>query len=401
MNRLLPTALVFMFLFVSACASTESAVSTIDESSEEEASPISGYDLFQNQNKLLVMTTRRTGREIVAGRGGRKTFVSISPGDTLVAIAVANVDESSFYVFDRDARTATKIHSGHPGLVYTGDWSDDGSSFYFGFYQPVGKKMGEGDVRVYDLGGRVVKTVGCSASRAVLSAMSDGSLLVRNSDNIYQVAVDGCATLRTLDARKMHHVTVSPNGQHLAYILRDLVFNRDSGQYEADSTLYLEQTKGSDPLKIVGDKYQPRNVEWSPDSKELAFDVELQDGTGRRTISIYSLESKQSSYLVAPAENSPSRTRPVFSPNGEYVLFVGTMPSGRIDLMYRTTGDQFTHVVPFAVDDSGGMFTSWIDGDTLLITETNGRSHVLGVGEGAEFTSRMGRGWVHALRSIN
>ena len=69
--------------------------------------------------------------------------------------------------------------------------------------------------------------------------------------------------------------------------------------------------------------------------------------------------------------------------------------------MFRTTGDQFTHVVPFAVDDSGGMFTSWIDGDTLLITETNGRSHVWGVGEGAEFTTRMGRGWVHALRSID
>ena len=287
----------------------------MDESSEEDASPISGYDMFQNQNELLVMTSRRTGSEIVAGRGGRKTFVSVSPGDTLVAIAVANASESSFYVFDRDARTATQIHSGHPGLVYTGDWSDDGSSFYFGFYQPAGDKMGEGDVRVYDPGERVVKTVGCSASRAVLRAMSDGSLLVRNSDNIYQVVTRGCTTLRTLDARKMHHVTVSPDGQHLAYILRDLVFNRETGEYEADSTLYLEQTKGSDALKIVGDKYQPRNMKWSPDSDEPAFDVELQDGTGQRAISIYSLESKQSSYLVAPVENSPSRTRPVFSPN--------------------------------------------------------------------------------------
>ncbi len=401
MNRLLSTGFLLMFLFVSACSSTETAVNAVDESPTTEASPISDYDLFENQSEMLVMTTERTGREIEAGRGGRKTFVSISPGDVFVAIAVAGVDESSFYVFDRVAGTANKIHGGAPDLVYTGDWSEDGSSFYFGFYQPVGKSMGEGDVRGYDPIERVVKTVGCSASRAVLSTMADGSLLVRNSDNIYQVAVDGCATLRTLDARKMHHVTVSPNGRYLAYILRDLVFNRDSGQYEADSTLYLEQTQGSEPVKIVGDKYQPRNMEWSPDSEELAYDVELQDGTGRRTISIYLLESKQSSYLVAPADSAPSRTRPVFSPNGQHVLFVGTMPSGRIDLMFRTTGDQFTHVVPFAVDDSGGMFTSWIGGDTLLITETNGRNHVLGVGEGAEFTTRLERGGVHALRSIN
>ena len=84
-----------MFLFVGACSSTETAVGTMDESSEEDASPISGYDMFQNQNELLVMTSRRTGSEIVAGRGGSKTFVSVSPGDTLVAIAVANASESS------------------------------------------------------------------------------------------------------------------------------------------------------------------------------------------------------------------------------------------------------------------------------------------------------------------
>ncbi len=401
MNRLLSIGFLMMFLFVSACSSTDSAVNAVDESPTTEASPISDYDLFENQNDLLVMTTSRTGREIVAGRGGRKTFVSNSPGDVFVAIAVVGVDESSFYVFDRVAGTANKIHGGAPDLVYTGDWNDDGSRFYFGFYRPAGNRMGDGDVRGYDPSDELVSTVGCSASRAVLNTMADGSLLVRNSDNIYQVAADGCATMRTVDARKMHHVTVSPDGQHLAYVLRDLVFNRDTSQYEADSTLYLEQTEGSEPLKIVGDKYQPRNMKWSPDSEELAYDVELQDGTGRRTISIYLLESKQSSYLVAPADSSPSRTRPLFSPNGQHVLFVGTMPSGRIDLMFRTTGDQFTHVVPFAIDDSRGMFTSWIDGDTLLITETNGRSHVFGVGEGAKFATRLERGGVHALKSIN
>lgn len=388
MNRLLAALIV---IFTGACASTETAVK--DDSINDGLTP--AFDVFRNRDGVLLMSSLTTGNEIVAGKGGRKSFVAVSQDRNRVALAIANSDSSHLYVFDRAARKATLLHSGFSGLVYSGNWSADGEIFYFGYYRPEGKRMGRGDLQYYSYQAHSVEGLGCSASRVVLAVMKDGSLLVRNSDNIFQVAADGCATLRTVDARKLYHVNVSPDGSHMSYVLRDLVFNQSTRQYEPDSTLYLESTTGSDPVKVVGDKYQPRNMNWSPDGSEIAFDVELQDGSGRRAISVYSLESGSSSYLVPPSRGSASSSHPVFSPNGAHILFVSTTDSGGTEVMWRTTGDSFTHVL-----DAAPVSTSWIDDDVLLLSFADGSSDFINVSSGSgTVILKSGRAYIHALAS--
>ena len=396
MNRLV--LLILLSCFLSACASTEAVVEALPEPAEpEETDILWDYDRFYNEASLLVMQRGNKGEHIQIGPTGRKTFVAQSQDSRYVVLGVANVDVSGLYLIDREAMTSTKLHQGAPDEVYTGDWAPDDSRFYFGHYQPAGDDMGAGNILSVDALTGESTPIGCSASKAVLSALPDGSLLVRNTDNMYQVAVDGCATLRSIDARRMHHVTVSPDGEHLVYVLRELEYNRETRAYEPDSTLYIEKTTGSEPAVIVGDKYRPRNMTFSADGSEVAFDVAMPDDSGRRDISIYSIETGRSSYLISPAANSPSRTHPSFSPGGEHVLFVGSMPSGKVDLMYRTSYDNFTHVVDYAVDASGGMFTMWAGPHTFMITETNGGSTLIGVGPEDGTLRGLGRSLVHIL----
>jgi len=249
--------------------------------------------------------------------------------------------------------------------------------------------MGTGDIRWVDVRSSETGRVGCSASKVVLASLSDGSLLVRNADNLYQVDADGCGTIRTVDARKLYHVTVSPDGSHLAYVLRDLVYNRDSKQYEPDSTLYVELTTGSDPVKVVGDKYAPRNMSWSPDGSEILFDVGLQDDSGRRAVSVYTLASAQSSYLSAPTAGVASTSHATFSPDGRHVIYRSTESDGTHDWMVKTSGAPFSQVIDTATSFRAGSL-SWIDGETGLVDLPDGESVIIRFGEASVVTVPLG-----------
>ena len=332
---------------------------------------------------------------IEAGPGGRRSFVSVSPDGRYAVIAVTAADASRLYAFDRDSDRAMLLHSGSPDLVYSGDWAEKTGNFAFGYYVPEGKRMGSGDIRLFAAGATEVTRAGCSASRSVASWLPDGNLLIRDSDNLYIVEPSGCGTLRTIDARKMHHLVVSPSGKTMAYIVRELVYNRDTRTYEADSTLYVSETTGGDAVKVLGDKYKPRNFAWSPDGSELAFDAELQDGSGRRAISIFSLNTRQSSYLVPPSPESPSQEKPSWSPAGNHILFRSTGQKGDTNFMYRTSGEPFSRAIPWADKDGIPVYALWVDENMLLVAASDGTSALIEMAQGAEIYRATGL--LHAL----
>lgn len=296
---------------------------------------------------------------------GPVSLRALSPDGQYAAIVVGG----NVVLADREAATLQTVFEGTPDMVHTGDWKADGSVFYFGFYKPgEGGRMAAGDIRTLDPATGDVGRVGCSASKAVIASLPDGNLAVRDSDNLYAVVADGCATLRTTDARRMHQITPNASGSHMAFIFRELVYNRDSRQYEPDSTLYLAPTSEGEPVKVIGDRYSPRNPSWSADGSELLYDVAPPDGGGARAVSVYVIADGQSSYLNPPSASS-SAEMASFSPSSRHVIY---HESG--DWMVKTTGSQFAQALPVSLSN---VAWSWVDENTLITHPADGESMIV------------------------
>jgi len=366
----LPMYVLFIVLLVAGgCGSSEPIIMEPDESINAVEGP--RFDVFQVVGNELNVTNWGPNDALMPGLAAKVTLSSHAGNGRYIALGTTSESGSHLFVYDREEKTSEILFSGGTDLVYTGHW-DDSDTFYFGQYQPEGKKMGAGSIHSYSAGTGDLTRVPCSASRAVLAVLPGNSLLVRNSDSLFKVAVEDCSTLKTIDARKMYHVSVSPTAQHMAYVLRDLVYNRDTRAYEPDSTLYLQPVSGGDPIKVIGDKYQPRHISWSPDGMELAFDVETQDGSGKRAVSIYSIASGSSSYLEAPTATPYSPEKPFYSPSGRHVLFEAISSDGLSDLMWKSTGDPFSHTVDTESETGSLPHYSWIDADLLLLQAASG-----------------------------
>ncbi len=323
------------------------------------ASPLDGMTAVLVDDAGLTLR-RSVSQEQRYQATGPVTYVSAAPDESAVVISVGG----SLIAVPREEGMINVLESGDAARVYTGAWSKDGSRFYFGFYVPAGDGMGAGGIRTWDRAADEVRDVGCSASKVVLAELASGSLLVRNVDNIYEVQTEGCATMRSVDARKMHKVTVSPDGAYLAYILRELVFNRENRSYEPDSTLYVESSTGGEAIKVIGDKYTPRNLSWRPDGSELLYDVAPPGGEAQRAVSVYTLSDARSTYVLPP-NTSTAATEALMAPGGQHVLFRQSSSDGISDWQIKTTGSNFAQSIP--MPNGAVVAAYWLDGNRLLI----------------------------------
>jgi len=301
----------------------------------------------------LVLERRPERGTAVVGGVQEAVRATLSPDGRYVAVWSASPSASSVHVFDRQAGPARLAWEGAAGADISLVWAPQGGALFIGH-----RGGGAGGIERLEVPGTgPAVSVGCSASNTVLSVRPDGSLMVRGGENLYVVSADGCATVRTIDARKMHHVTASPDGRHVAYILRDLVYNRAERAYEPDSTLYIEPTEGGEAVKVIGDRYNPRNLSWSPDSRFLGYDVALQDGSGLRTVSSYALDEGRSGYVVAPGTLAGSVTDVRFAPDGVRVAY-------RVDGVWTTRGGPGTFATAFPRATTPEEFI-WLDSDRV------------------------------------
>ena len=351
-------AALFVSMLIAACAGAPMVVEEVPVPVEP-VSPLDGYRaVVAEQGSVVVVNTTNDGQPFSAT--GATGFVSGAPDGSSV---VFNKGGSLLAVFGDDG-SINVLSEGAENRVYSGAWSRDGARFHFGYYVLAGDAMGAGGIGTWDLAADDVRSVGCSASKVVLAEVPNGSLLVRNEDTIYEVATDGCGTIRSVDARKLHHVSVSPDGGQIAYILRELVYNRSERTYEPDSTLYIEPSSGGDPVKVVGDKYAPRNLSWRPDGSELLFDVGSPDDAAQRAVSVYTVADGRSTYLMPPSA-STAATRASMSPDGRHVVYLQTADDGSLGWQVKSTGSMFSQSLSIPDTQIASMY--WVDHNSMIM----------------------------------
>lgn len=242
----------------------------------------------------------------------------VSPSGQYLAFEYAGADSSHLALFDLRSQTLHSIQAAEGEWTYSLAWHPTRDQLAFGLYQSTNEATrGPGAIRVATPGGET-RDVGCSAAREVLQWLPDGSLATRDDENLYVVASDDCSTIASHDARRMYHLTYSPDGEQLAFIHRELNYDREAVEYVPDSSLVVSDARLKSRNTLFGDERRVRHLRWAPDGSELAFDVRSPDSEYRQ-VAIYN--GDRTIYLTPPGQTSADQVHPRWSPSGTHLAF--------------------------------------------------------------------------------
>ena len=280
------------------CFSPESVTSSTDAPASSQETSLSLSLLYTTADAGLVLhdARRDNSRRLVADATAEEAR-AVSPTGSHLAFSYATADSSHLALLDLSALTLQRIHAVSGEVSYSLSWHPDQDRLAFGYYRPTENGVrGPGSIRVAIPNG-TTRDIGCSAAREVLHWLPDGSLATRTDEKLYVVAAEDCATQASLDARRMHLIQYASDGEQMAYIHRELRYDREDEDYVPDSSLVLSGPQGENTETLFGDKRNVRHLRWSPDGSELAFDVDVQE-SGHRQVVVY--EGSRPTFLISP-----------------------------------------------------------------------------------------------------
>ena len=260
-----------------------------------------------------------TSRTLVPGATHDGVHARSASGRYL-AFSYTATDSAHLALLDLRTQTMQTVDRRPASVTYSLAWHPQADRLAFAYYQPARSgTRGPGDVFVATPDGDP-RDVGCSAAREVLGWLPDGSLATRNDDKLYVVATSNCATRASADARRMRKAAYAPTGDRLAYIHRELTYDRSANEYTPDSSLFLSDAQVQSPEKLFGNERRVRHLRWAPDGTELAFDARV-ESSGVRQVVTYSTESERTIYLTPPSQTQADQLSPRWSPSANYVAF--------------------------------------------------------------------------------
>jgi Tol biopolymer transport system component len=299
------------------CSSSQPKTPTPQDASPEPKSTLSLLYTTADAGLVLYDARRDTSRTLVTGVDAGEAR-AVSPTGRYLAFTYATADSSHLGLLDLTTQTLQRVHAIAGTATYSLAWHPDQDRLAFGHYRPVENgTRGPGGIRVATPRG-TTRDVGCSAAREVLHWLPNGTLATRTDEKLYVVATEDCATQASLDARRMHLIHYAPDGRQMAYIHRELRYDREAGDYVPDSSLVLSGPQGENAKTLFKDKRHARHLRWAPDGSELALDVAVQE-SGRRQLVVY--DGNRPTFLISPEQTTADQTRPRWSPSGSRLAF--------------------------------------------------------------------------------
>ncbi len=391
-KRLVLLSLVVMLLVLARCsgpAEVQQPAASVEVAPEPEPEGPAYAVFYFDEAGLQAHQARPGTTRMLLPNSAFLNHRSVSPDGRQLAVAYAGGDSSHLALLDLHEGAVRAVHAVPGEVVYTTAWAPEGGALAFGYYEDRGSdQRGPGGIMVVEGDGMLPRSVGCSVSKTAESWLPNGDLVVGDGARLYVVAADDCKTLATIDARTMSQVTFSPDGQWMAYILRERVYNRPARRYDREFSLYLADARGQDAQKVLGHKYDVQHVTWSPDGTQLAFDVQSQDDPALRHVSIYDVTTGETAFLVNPADDGrTSETHPVWSPDGAGIAFDRGIPeSGVYQKVVRLFVEQHLRVIATAdAKEALGDTWGWA-GDQGLLLSRPGGSTLLGLDGASSYT---------------
>lgn len=338
-----------------SCSSPRSSQPTEDASTD--SGPSLSLLYTSADDGLVLFDARRDLSQTLRPESHFDGARAVSPSGRYLAFSHATADSSHLALLDLSTHTLLPVHAASGPRVYSLSWHPVQDRLAFGFYRPTGEKTrGRGDIRVATPEGKT-RSVGCRAAQEVLHWLPDGLLATRDEENLYVVAADDCATHASRDARRMHQLTYAPDGRRLAYIHRELRYDRSIGEYVPDSSLVVSDAHGKTPETLFGDERRVRHLRWAPDASELAFDVRGDD-VGHRRIAVYN--GDRTFFLTPPNQTSSDQVHPRWSPSGTHIAFTlreegGSTAAVRVEGQTRHLGA------------ATGPVWGWIDDRSVVV----------------------------------
>lgn len=350
---------VLALVFFLGCSASRAPAPETSPANDAPAGPAIAL-LYTTASDALLLHDAQMDTTDTLARGVRYNAArALDPDRQRLAFSYATADSTHLAIFNLRSFTLRHVHAAPAPTTYSLAWHPTDGRLAVGHYTPTREgDRGAGGVRIA-LPDGTTRSVGCRAVREVLHWLPSGALAGRDDDTLYLVDPADCATQAATDARRMNHLAYAPDGRHLAYIHYELTYNRTTGEYEPDSSLYLSNPQGENAKQLFSADRRVRHLRWTSDGSELAFDAQL-DTTDRRQIVIYNATTDRTVYLIPPeAAPEGDQLYPRWSPSGTTVGFIQRSPEGTIAAA-RVQGQtrRFGHT-------TGPV--EWVDDQTLVV----------------------------------
>jgi len=150
---------------------------------------------------------------------------------------------------------------------------------------------------------------------------------------------------------------VSPNGELIAY-----------GVWENDKLhLCVMDTEGTNRRRLTYDKYVGPQYRFSPDSKNIVFPAEREDGL--EAIYKIGVDGSNETRLTF---NQSRDVDPVYSPDGRFIAFLSFAPNTREIFIMNSDGTELKRLTPEGVNWNI-VFSPMLVGNTII--DSYGNTH--------------------------
>ncbi len=341
------------------CSSSQPAEPTAETSQPSSPSGPALFLLYTTPADGLTLhdARRDDNRTLVTGATAKQAR-AVSPSGRYLAFSYATTDSSHLALLDLTTQQMQGVHAvAGTTVTYSLAWHPDQDRLAVGHYRPTDDGgRGPGGIHVATPDG-TTRNVGCSSVREVLHWLPDGSLATRTDDNLYVVDTGNCATQASLDVRRMHHIRYASSSQQMAYIYRELKYDRDRGEYVPDSSLVLSGPRGNNAETLFGNQRRARHHRWAPESTELALDVRVEE-SGHRQVVVY--DGSRPTFLISPDQTTADQVHPRWSPSGDRLAFTlraGTSPQAAVRVKGQTR----------RLGPVDGAIWGWLDERSLVV----------------------------------
>ncbi len=300
------------------CSAPEPATSTTQDTASSARGPSLSLLYTTADDGLVLYDAREDASRTLVPGAAAKPSRAVSPSGRYLAVTYSTADSSHLSLLDLTTQRLEQVHATAGPVTYSLAWHPDQDRLAFGHYRPTEDGgRGPGSIRIAGPDAPP-RDVGCSAAREVLHWLSDGTLATRTDEKLYVVATADCATRTSVDARRMYHIRYAPDGGQMAFIHRELVYDRSAEEYVPDSSLVLSDARGENREPLFGDERQVRHLRWAPDGSELAFDVAAEE-SGHRQVVAY--DGDRPNFLTSPDATTADQVHPRWSPAGSRLAF--------------------------------------------------------------------------------